>query len=405
MWIVFNAGMSGTASEWGRIDADGTVYVRTAEGERAIGSWQAGDAEAGIAYYTRKYDDLATEVDLLQRRLESGAGDPAATKTSAVELRASLPTAAVIGDLQSLDARLGQIIAAADEKAGERAAARQQARAEAVAAKEALVAEAEQLAAGSTSWKSAGDRLRAIVEEWKQIRGVDRRTDEALWKRFAAARDAFTRRRGQHFAQLDAERSSAREVKEQLVAQAEELSSSSDWRDTAAKMRDLMNQWKAAGRAARDVEDALWTRFRAAQDAFFARRSATFAERDAELNENLRRKDELISAAEGLDLRDPKAAQDALRDLQSRFDAIGHVPRDAMRRVEDRMRAAEQRVRDAVDAAWRTSGGARNPFLAALQERLAEAEQRLERARRSGDPDRIARAEAEVAQRRSLLPQ
>jgi hypothetical protein len=405
MWIVFNAGMSGTASEWGRIDADGTVYVRTAEGERAIGSWQAGDAEAGIAYYTRKYDDLATEVDLLQRRLESGAGDPAATKTSAVELRDSLPTAAVIGDLQSLDARLGQIIAAADEKAGERAAARQQARAEAVAAKEALVAEAEQLAAGSTSWKSAGDRLRAIVEEWKQIRGVDRRTDEALWKRFAAARDAFTRRRGQHFAQLDAERSSAREVKEQLVAQAEELSSSSDWRDTAAKMRDLMNQWKAAGRAARDVEDALWTRFRAAQDAFFARRSATFAERDAELNENLRRKDELISAAEGLDLRDPKAAQDALRDLQSRFDAIGHVPRDAMRRVEDRMRAAEQRVRDAVDAAWRTSGGARNPFLAALQERLAEAEQRLERARRSGDPDRIARAEAEVAQRRSLLPQ
>jgi FtsZ-binding cell division protein ZapB len=166
MWIVFNAGMSGTASEWGRIDADGTVYVRTAEGERAIGSWQAGDAEAGLAYYTRKYDDLATEVALLQRRLESGAGDPAATKTSAVELRDSLPAAAVIGDLQTLDARLEQIITAADEKAGERAAARQQARAEAVAAKEALVAEAEQLAAESTSWKSAGDRLRAIVDEW-----------------------------------------------------------------------------------------------------------------------------------------------------------------------------------------------------------------------------------------------
>jgi hypothetical protein len=397
-------GMSGTASEWGRIDADGTVYVRTADGERPIGSWQAGDADAGLAYYVRKYDDLATEVDLLQRRLESGAGDPAATKASAAELRSGLASAAVIGDLASLDARLERIIAEADEKVGERAAARQQARAEAVAAKEALLAEAEQLAAESTSWKSAGDRLRAIVDEWRQIRGIDRRTDEQLWKRFAAARDAFARRRGQHFAQLDAERSSARESKERLVAQAEELATSSDWRDTAARMRELMNEWKASGRAARDVEDALWARFRAAQDAFFARRSATFAERDAELNENLRRKEEIIAQAERLDLRDPKAAQDALRDLQTRFDAVGHVPRDAMRRVEERMRAAEQRVRDAVDSAWRGTATARSPFLAALQERLAEAEQRLERARKSGDPDRIKRAEAEVEQRRSLLP-
>ncbi len=396
--------MSGTASEWGRIDPDGTVYVRTAEGERAIGSWQAGDAEAGLAYYFRKYEDLATEVDLLHRRLESGAGDPATTKSTAAELRGSLATAAVIGDLGSLDARLERIIAESDQKAGERAAARQQARAEAVAAKEALVTEAEKLAAESTSWKSAGDRLRAMVDEWKHIKGVDRRTDETLWKRFAAAREAFARRRGQHFAQLDAERSSAREAKEQLVARAEELATSSDWRETAATMRELMTEWKASPRAARDVEDALWTRFRAAQDAFFTRRSATFAERDAELTDNLRRKEEILSEAELLDLRDPRAAQDALRDLQMRFDSIGHVPRDAIRRVEDRMRAAEQRVRDAVDSAWRGSSAARSPFLAALQDRLAEAEQRLERARKSGDPERIARAEAEVAQRRSLLP-
>jgi len=310
----------------------------------------------------------------------------------------------VIGDLGSLDARLERVLAQADEKAGERAAARQQARAEAVAAKEALVAEAEKLAAESSSWKSAGDRLRTMVDEWKQIKGVDRRTDETLWKRFAAAREAFARRRGQHFAQLDAERSSAREAKQQLVARAEELATSSDWRETAAKMRDLMTEWKASPRAARDVEDALWTRFRAAQDAFFTRRSATFAERDAELTDNLHRKEELIAEAERHDLRDPKAAQDALRELLMRFDAIGHVPREAIRRVEDRMRAAEQRARDAVDSAWRGSSAARSPFLAALQDRLAEAEQRLERARKSGDPARIARAEAEVAQRRSLLP-
>lgn len=389
---------------WGRIDDDGTVYVRTADGEREIGSWQAGDRDAGLAFYTRRFDDLATEVQLLERRLASGAGDPAHTRASAQALKEQLPTVAAIGDLDGLGTRLDALIAACDERAGEAAAARQQARAQAVAAKEALVAEAEDIAANATSWKASGERLRAIVEEWRQIRGVDRKTDESLWKRFAAARDAFGKRRSQHFAQLDAERGEIRAVKERLIRRAEELSTSSDWRDTTNAMRDLMTEWKAAGRAGRDVEDELWTRFRAAQDAFFSRRSAVFAERDAEQVENQQKKEAIIARAEQLDLSNPQAAQAALRELQSEFDEIGHVPRDAMRRIDDRMRAAEQRVRDAVDAQWRQGRAESNPFLAALRDRLAEAEAKLERARASGDSARIQRAEAEVAQRRALLP-
>jgi hypothetical protein len=392
------------ASDWGRIDDDGTVYVRTADGERAIGSWQAGDREAGLAFYERRYEDLATEVQLLEKRLESGAGDPAHTRSHATELKEQLATAAVIGDLAALESRLDAVLAAAEEKAGAAAAAREQARADAIAAKEALVAEAEKIAESATSWKASGDRLRAIVDEWRQIKGVDRKTDDALWKRFAAARDAFGRRRGQHFAQLDAERSTVKEAKERLIARAEELSTSTDWRETTAAMRDLMAEWKAAGRAGRDVEDALWTRFRAAQDAFFSRRSETFAERDAEQLANQKQKEEIIARAAALDVSDPKAAQSALRELQAQFDEIGHVPRDAMRRLDERMRAAEQRVRDAVDAEWRQSSAESNPFLTAMRERLAEAEAKLERARRSGDADRIRKAEDEVAQRRALLP-
>ena len=391
-------------SEWGRIDDDGTVYVRTADGERAIGSWQAGDRDAGIAFYQIRYEDLATEVQLLEKRLESGAGDPASTRSHAATLKEQLPTAAVIGDIAALESRLDAVLAAADEKADAAAAAREQARADAIAAKEALVTEAEQIAESSTSWKASGDRLRAIVEEWRQIKGIDRKTDDALWKRFAAAREAFGRRRGQHFAQLDAERSTVKEAKERLIARAEELSTSSDWKETTAAMRELMAEWKAAGRAGREAEDALWTRFRAAQDAFFTRRAETFAERDAEQLANQRQKEEVIARAEALDLADPKAAQNTLRELQAQYDSVGHVPRDAMRRLDDRMRAAEQRVRDAVDAEWRQASAETNPFLTAMRERLAEAEQKLERARKSGDAQRIKKAEAEVEQRRSLLP-
>jgi FtsZ-binding cell division protein ZapB len=392
------------SSDWGRIDAGGTVYVRTADGEREIGSWQAGDADAGLAFYQRRFEDLETEVDLLEKRLASGAGDPNSTRTKAGALREQLPTAAAIGDLDGLVRRLDTLLEAVAAKAAEANAAREQARSDAVAAKEALIAESEKIAEAGTAWKSSGDRLRAIVEEWKLIKGIDRKTDDALWKRFSSARDAFGRRRGQHFAQLDAERGTAKQIKEDLAERAEALAESSDWKETAAAMRGLMTEWKASPRAARDVEEALWKRFRAAQDLFFSRRSGVFAERDAEQVANLATKEAVIAQAEALSLDDPKAAQAALRELQARFDQAGHVPRDAMRRIDDRMRAAEQRVRDAAEAQWRQGSVASNPFLSAMRERLAEAEAKLERARKSGDEARIAKAEAEVEQRRSLLP-
>lgn len=391
-------------SDWGRIDEAGTVFVKTADGEREIGSWQAGDAEAGLAFYVRRFEDLDTEVTLLEKRLESGAGDAASTKTHATELLEKIPTAAAIGDLDSLQTRLQALLGAAEAKTEEAAAAKQAARAEAIAAKEALVTEAEQIAESATSWKVSGDRLRSILDEWKAIRGIDRKTDDALWKRFSAARDAFGKRRGQHFAQLDAERGQAKTIKQQLIERAEELAQSSDWKSTAAAMRDLMTEWKDAPRAARDVEDALWQQFRAARDAFFSRRSSVFSERDAEQSANEKAKLELVAEAEAIDVSDPKAAQSRLRDIQSRFDEIGHVPREAIRRVEDRFKAAEQRVRDAVDAEWRRGSADSNPFLISLKARLAEAEEKLRKALKSGDPDRIARAEAEVDQRRSLIP-
>jgi hypothetical protein len=347
---------------------------------------------------------LQTEVELLAQRLESGSGDAKVTKSAAMTLHASLPTCAAIGDFAALDLRLVKLIGDADAKMGEQTAARQAARAEAIAHKEALAAEAEQIAESSTQWKTAGDRLRAIVDEWKLIKGIDRKTDDDLWKRFAAARDAFGRRRGSHFAHLDTERESARAVKERLAARAEELAKSDDWRETATALKDLMSEWKAAPRAGRAVEDALWKRFRAAQDGFFERRSGVLAARDTEQSQNLKEKEAIVAEAADLDITNPRQAQLALRDLQERLEAVGHVPREAMHRIESAMRAAEQRVREAVDTDWRRSAADTNPFLAQLRERLVEAEAKLSRARAAGDPKRIARAEADVAQRRALLP-
>src|SRR5690349_3747650 len=308
---------------FGRVDPDGTVWLITAAGERQIGSWQAGDAEAAYAHFGRRFDDLNTEVVLLETRLASGSGDARKIKSAATALLETLPTAAVLGDVDSVQARLNSILEHADGAAAEERARRDEHRAAQTARKEALAAEAEEIANATGQWKAAGDRLRAILDEWRTITGLDRKTDDALWKRYSAARETFNRRRGSHFAELDRERAGARQAKEALCERAEGLADSTDWGATAAVFRDLLAQWKAAGRASKDVDDALWQRFKGAQDTFFAARNAISAERDAEFRANADAKEALLAEAERIDIADPKAAQAALRTIGDKWDAIG----------------------------------------------------------------------------------
>lgn len=220
-------------SQWGRVDETGAVFVRTGDGERQVGSWQAGAPEEGLAHFGLRFDDLAAEVALLETRLESHPQDARKTRASAEALAEQIPTAAAVGDLDSLAARLAAVIERSAEVETTARQRKDEQRASAIARKEALAAEAEEIGASSTQWKAAGDRLRDILEEWKTIRGIDRKTDDALWKRFSKAREAFNRRRGSHFAELDRNRASVKRVKEELVERAEALSGSTDWNDTA----------------------------------------------------------------------------------------------------------------------------------------------------------------------------
>jgi hypothetical protein len=394
-------------SDWtafGRVDAEGTVYVKTTDGERVVGSWQAGSPEEGLAHFARRFADLVTEVDLTEARLNSGAADASHSLTTIRRLRTSLPEAHVVGDIDGLCARLDKLAEVAEGKAGEARAARETARAEALARKSALVEEAEKLAAESTGWKTAGDRLKEILDEWKTIRGVDKKADGELWKRFAAARDGFTRRRGAHFATLDAQRKQAQGAKEELVTEAESLSESTDWAPTAARLKELMVQWKAAPRASKEAEQKLWERFRAAQDAFFSRRSEVFSARDAEQKGNQERKQALLADAEALDVdADPRAAQAKLREIQGQWHDAGRVPREVAGGLDRRLRAVEEKVRLAMDSAWRRTEPSANPLLTQMRDQVAEAEARLARAQAAGDEKRIREAQEALESKRQFL--
>lgn len=392
------------SEDFGRIDADGTVYVRTADGERAVGSWQAGTPEEGLAHYARRYADLVTEVELIETRLASGTTDAAHVTASVRRIAEQLPTAAVVGDLDALSTRVERLSGTLSEHAEQEKADRAAARAKAIERKTELVVEAEQIAADSTQWKAAGERLRQILTEWKTIRGADRKTDSALWKRYAAARDSFGRRRGSHFAGLDAARKQVQTRKEELVTEAESLSTSTDWGPTANRLKQLMTEWKNAGRAPREAEDALWTRFRAAQDAFFSARGAVFNERDEQQRTNQREKEQLLAEVEKLDLStNAAAAQAQLRKIQAKWDEIGRVPREAMHSLENRLRRATDRIQDAVDAEFRRGNPDANPILTQMRTQVAEAQQRLDRAKAAGDQRRIKEAEQALESKRRFL--
>ena len=389
---------------FGRVDDDGTVYVKTAAGERVVGSWQAGTPEEGLAHFARRFADLVTEVDLIEARLASGAADPGHAVTSLRRLRTSLDDAHVVGDLDGLASRLDKLMVVAEEKAGEVRAAREAARGEALARKTALVEEAEKIAAEANQWKAAGDRLREILDEWKTIKGIEKKADGELWRRYSAARDAFTRRRGTHFASLDSQRKQATGRKEELVAEAESLAASTDWAATANRLKELMNEWKAAPRAAKDVEQRLWERFRAAQDAFFTSRSEVFSARDAEHKASLERRQSLVVQAEAIDVdADPRAAQAKLREIQAQWHDAGRVPREVAPTLDRRLRAVDEKVRAAMESAWRRTSPEASPLLAQMREQVAEAEQRLGRAQAAGDAKRIREAEDALAVKRQFL--
>lgn len=401
-------------SAWGRVAADGTVYVRTAEGEeREIGNWAAGTPAEGLAFYQTRFDGLRTKVDLLERRLRSDAGGKDAAATLA-ELRAAVTDAHAIGDLAALLGRLDALEALAEQRRAARKEARAKELVEAAERKEQIVAEAESLAE-SGQWKSTGERLRALVEEWKAVPRLDRKADDELWNRFAAARSAFAKRRKSHFAELDAERDAARARKEELVEQAEELAAQpiiqpTDWADNAQGFRDLMARWKKAGHAQRDVEDKLWVRFKAAQDGFFAARNADWDKRDAGLKENLTRKEELLVEAKALlPVRDLKAAKSALRTLQERWEEVGQVPRDAKARIEGQLREVERAVADAEQAEWqRTNPEARaraEATVRQLEASLEKFQNELAKAQAAGNARKAADAEAAISARREWLEQ
>jgi hypothetical protein len=404
------------AARWGRVEGDGQVFLTVDGTEYPVGQYPGVSDDEALGYFARKHDDVVAQIVLLEQRVSSKA--PAADMQKTVtHLREQLAERNMVGDLRSAEARLDTLATQIGELEKTEKAEHDAVRTAELAAREAIVAEAEEIAGhdpAQVQWKTSSARMNELFESWKtaQKSGVrlGRSNEDALWKRFRAARTVFDRHRRAYFSQLDSSNSAAKAAKEKLIAEAEALSASTDWGFAAGEYRRLMDEWKASPRASRKDDDALWARFRAAQDVFFTNRQAANDEIDQEYGANLVVKEALLAEAnELLPIKDLAAVKKALQSIRDRWEEAGKVPRADMGRVEAGLRKVEDAVRQAEDENWKRSNpetkARTNSALTQLEAAIAGLKDDLAKAEKAGDQRKIKAAQEALEARQAWLEQ
>ncbi|MDD7384988.1 MAG: DUF349 domain-containing protein [Actinomycetaceae bacterium] len=402
-----------TSSEFGRVDEHGNVYLNIDGEEKLIGQYVAGTPEEAFQLYTNRYTDIVSQITLLTQRIDHVRPDEAFKELD--DIAAKLTEPAMIGDIAGARARVEATRAMVSEHKKQHDADRRAAREQATAEREALVAQAEELAHQDPEhihWKNTRTRMTELFDEWKaaQRRGprLERKTEEELWHRLSHARSYFDKARRQHFSQLDQDRAQIAAHKQQLIDKAEELSTSTDWNRTSAQYRELMDEWRSAGHLARKDDDKYWERFRAAEQKFFDARRAHFAARDDEFAENLRKKLDLVAQAQALlPISDIEQARKALADIEDQWDEIGMVPRGDINRTEGKLREVADAIRAAESEQWRRTDPEKqnrsDGMAAQLKRLIAQIDDELVQAREAGNEKKIKELEDSRAARVAWL--
>lgn len=404
----------GDPAAYGRVGEDGTVYVITDSGERAVGSYPGKSSEEALAYFVRKFEMAASEIALLGARIKSGAMVPDEAVTAVNKLRAQLENFNGVGNLLALRVSLEQLPslieagrgAYAEKKAAERAA-KDSKRAETLAAKERIVVEAEALA-NSESWKSSSEKLKELLDEWKKAPRLDKATDAALWKRFSSSRNRFDKRRRQHFAQLISKQSEVKQTKESIVLEAESLRNSRDWVATANRFKELMAKWKVAGRGKHSDDAKLWARFKAAQDEFFLAKKADLDKRGVAMDENLSKREALLAQFEALvPVSNHQAARKKFRDLDDQWRKIGMTDRKKRDAMESIIKKVNEAIREVEQSHARksdpTAKARANDVVTQLQAAIENYDAQAVKAENAGNAKRAAELREAAEARRGWL--
>jgi len=398
---------------FGRVDEENNVYVTDNGVERRVGQYPNVTAAEALAFYERKYADLAAQVRILEQRVAAGA-DAQALKKNLQTITAELVEPAVVGNIAELRTRTEQV----SEKIALAVAAKHEVNKEqigaALADRARIADEAEAIAnqdPAKTQWKNSSAALTALFEQWQNAQKngpkLPKAEADVIWKRFSTARTKFDGNKRHYFANLDAANKAVKAKKSTIVEAAEALVAKGA--DAVVEYRKLLDEWKGAGHTKSKSDDELWARFKAAGDAIYSAKGEEVAATSVEFAANLEAKLALLAEAEATidPSKDLAAAKKALQAVAQKWEKIGRVGKEKMREVEDRMRALETKVRNAEQEHWRKTDPAAqartNSVLSQLEDSIAKLESELAAAKAKKDAKAVKGAEEALAARKAWL--
>lgn len=389
---------------FGRVDADGTVWVKDGDW-RSVGQVVDVSPDEALAFYVTRFTELSSQVALLEQRAKAGAS--ARDLLAAIEkLVVALTEAHAVGDLQALRLRVGVVaesIAGLKEKQDAEAKA---AAAESLARRTAIVERIEAIAAqidGAIHWRNAQKEIAELFESWKEEQKlphrVPKKVADELWNRFRTARQTFDKAQRQYFQGKQSADKEAKTIKTELCEKAEALAPKGA--EGIGEYRALLDKWKKAPRAARALDNQLWDRFKAAGDALFNAGSAEWAA-NGEAKQAL-----LTEFAHLLTEKNVDTAKKGFRDLRTKWDLIGNVAKSDERRINDGFRAIERHVRaleaEHLDRTNPAKVALREGFAAQVESAIAELEAKAAAAKASKDSATLANIEADIASKKEWL--
>ena len=400
-----------STNKFGRVDADNNVFVIDGS-ERKVGQYPGVTPDEALAYFVRKFEDIAAQVRILEQRVANKV-DSHGMKKIAAKLAEDLKEPAVVGDIADLRRRVGNLDEKITALVSEKHEASKEATAEALAARLKIAVRAEEIAnqdSAKTQWKSSSAEMTKLFEQWQELQKtgpkVAKSEADSIWKRFSSARTRFETAKRGYFAGLDAANKQTKAKKSAVVEQAEALAAKGS--DDIAAYRKLLDEWKNSGRTPGKSDDALWARFKAAGDTIFAKKSETAVVENAEQEKNLATKLEILKDAATIDPeKDLAAAKKALLLIQQRWEKAGRVPKEKLRETEEKLRAIEARVRKAEEEEWRKTDPAAiersNSVTAQLEDSIKKLEIALEKATASKDSKKIKDATEALEARKAWL--
>lgn len=205
--------------------------------------------------------------------------------------------------------------------------------------KQEVIAKAKELAA-CTNFNQATEEMNELMRQWKAA-GSAGKEEDALWESFNEARQSFFDRKRKFLEDRQNQFENAKKIKENLIEQASAYTDSNDWQKTSEALRDLLNQWKAAGYAGKEHDEALWSRFNETCQKFYVRRDAHYKELHEVQGENYGSKKELLAKAqEILDLKAfTKENTAKMKELNVEWKKVGSCGREKEDRIWNEFRS------------------------------------------------------------------